>query len=98
MPDDVAFIRLRTDGCAFIVSEPNSAAAGSCGAPRQADSAYCPGHHARCHLPAGSLAELRQLREIEAMAEAVGGRLGREARSPPEPLLRRLIRLERRFS
>jgi hypothetical protein len=85
-------------GCAFILeggadaSEP-----GVCQARRRPGSAYCPAHHALCHLPSGSAAERWQLREIEALAAAVGGRQGRPARTPPPALLRRLERLERAF-
>jgi hypothetical protein len=55
-------------------------------------------HHALCHISAGSRAEDRVLAEAEALAQAVGGRLGAPAREPPEPLLRRLDRISRRFS
>jgi Domain of unknown function (DUF6456) len=87
-------------GCAFVLD----AAAGSsiatrlCGAPRRPGSAYCPEHHAQCHLAAGSGEERRQLREIEALATAVGGKRGRAARQPPGPLLRRLDRAARAAS
>src|SRR5438128_4368285 len=85
-------------GCAFVVDgEPGPGGAGFCNAPRRAGSAYCPRHHALCHLPNGSAAERRQLREIDALAEAVGGRQGRETRRPPDRLLRRLDRIAREF-
>jgi hypothetical protein len=83
-------------GCAFVVDA--SGGATFCQAPRVAGSAYCPDHHAECHLPKGSTAEARQLREIEALAEAVGGRLGHAAPDPPDPLLRRLDRIARAYS
>ena len=84
-------------GCAFVLDDGLAGAAGVrfCDAPRQAGSAYCPQHHAHCHLPTGSAAEHRQIREIEALATAVGGRQGRPARQPPAPLLRRLARAAR---
>jgi hypothetical protein len=69
-----------------------------CGRPRRPDSSFCPTHHAICHVPAGSRAERRRLDEAEALAQAVGGRLGTPAREPPEPLLRRLDRISRLFS
>lgn len=92
---DAAAATDETDGgCAFLLdpAAPN-AAAGFCNAPRRPGSPYCPHHHARCHLPHGSRAERRKLREIETLAEAAGGRQGRRARHPPERLLRRLDRL-----
>src|SRR5260370_12483495 len=85
-------------GCAFVVADPGPRRANLCDAPRQVGSAYCPRHHALCHLPAGSAAERRQLREIEALAEAVGGRQGRAAPHPPDRLLRRLDGIARAFS
>jgi hypothetical protein len=87
-------------GCAFVLDD-NGVIPGrsrSCGAPLRAGSAYCETHHAICHLPAGSAAEKRQLREIAALAKAVGGKLGRPAAGPPPMLLRRLERIERAFS
>src|SRR5258707_14443675 len=67
-------------GCRFVIegANPGAGSIDFCNAPRGADSAYCPRHHALCHLPKGSAAEGRQLREIAALAEAVGGRMGRE--------------------
>src|SRR5579864_3963234 len=95
-------------GCAYLcdLGAPGGAPSGAlgaagaaaCGEPRLAASAYCPEHHALCHLAPGSAEEARRLREIEALAQAVGGRLGRDARSPPDALLRRWQRLERAFS
>ncbi|HVC56399.1 MAG TPA: hypothetical protein VND95_10610 [Stellaceae bacterium] len=84
-------------GCAFVLDNDATGAAGVrfCSAPRQPGSAYCPQHHAHCHLPTGSAAEHRQLIEIEALATAVGGKQGRAARQPPAPLLRRLARAAR---
>jgi hypothetical protein len=84
-------------GCAFIL-DGGAAGLRVCRVPCRPGSPYCREHHALCHLPPGSTAERRQLREIEALADAVGGRQGRPARSPPAALLRRLTRLERIFS
>jgi len=81
------------EGCAFILTE-----AGCCGAPRRPGSSYCQEHHALCHLVEGSRRERRRLREAEALASAVGGRQGRPARLPPDPLLRRLENIARGFS
>jgi hypothetical protein len=84
-------------GCAFIYDTPGEAPSmtGACGAPRRAGSAYCPTHHALCYLPAASQAERRQLQEIEALADAVGGKTGRPGRHPPPRFLRRLGRIAR---
>jgi hypothetical protein len=85
--------------CAFVLdSADGQAGRVLCGASLQPGSAYCQPHHAICHLPAGSLAERRQLREIAALAKAVGGKQGRAASAPPPILLRRLKRIERAFS
>src|SRR6185437_4651367 len=80
-------------GCAYILDD-----AARCGATARAGSSYCAIHHAICHVPGGSPAERRALREGEALAKAVGGRAGRERRLPPDPLLKRLDRIARRFS
>jgi hypothetical protein len=84
-------------GCAFIVdgADPGPGRVNFCNAPRGSGSAYCLRHHALCHLTEGSAAEELQLSEIEALAEAVGGRMGREARHPPDHLLERLARIAR---
>jgi hypothetical protein len=87
-------------GCAFIIdsADPGPGRVNFCNAPRGSGSTYCLRHHALCHLTKGSAAEERQLREIEVLAEAVGGRQGIEARHPPERLLHRLDRIARAFS
>src|SRR5205814_7635933 len=82
-------------GCAFPLGANGAPLA--CGAPRRPGSSFCPEHHALCHLPPGGRAERRALAEEEALARAVGGRLGREAREPPDALLRRLDRISRLF-
>jgi hypothetical protein len=88
-------------GCAFVLEEGrgSGASAGNpfCNANCQAGSPYCPQHHRLCHLKSGSDAERRQLCEMEALAQAVGGRQGRPARSPPDGVLRHIERLERVF-
>jgi hypothetical protein len=87
-------------GCAFVIdgADPIPGRVNFCNAPRDPGSAYCRGHHALCHLAKQSAAERRGLIEIEALAEAVGGRQGRVARDPPPRLLRRLDRIARAFS
>ena len=85
------------DGCAFVLEGDSRATAGQvyCAAPRRPGSAYCHAHHALCYLPSESLAERRKLKEIEALAEAVGGRSGRPARRPPPRFLQRMDRVSR---
>ena len=84
--------------CAYIIDTVNGAANGAaearfCGAACSPRSAYCPEHHARCRLRGGSLAEERRLREIEALATAVGGKRARAAGQPSALTLRRLERV-----
>ena len=72
-------------GCAFVLawrtaSERDEPACRACAAP---GSAYCHAHHALCHLPPEASPNGASCREIEALAEAVGGRSGRPARHPP---------------
>lgn len=87
-------------GCAFVLDDDRGEAGGGgfCDAPRRQGSVYCEEHHSRCHLTGGSGAERQRLREIEALATAVGGRRGRQARRPPPYLLRRLDRIARTLS
>ena len=87
-------------GCAFVLDGSDRGTLGRtwCGGPRRPGSAYCQAHHALCHLPSGSPAERRKMREIEALAEAVGGRSGRPARRPPPRFLQRLERVSRAAS
>ncbi len=85
--------------CAYIVGY-RGAGHGSpvlCGAALRARSPYCPHHHALCHLRRGTAVETNRLREVEALAAAVGGRRGRDAERPPELFLRRLERAARHF-
>ena len=90
------------DACAYILDGPDNPTGdpgvASCGAPVQPGSAYCPYHHARCHLRRGSCAEQHQLWVIELLAAVAGGRRGRPAREPPPPVLRRLDRRSRAFA
>jgi hypothetical protein len=82
------------EGCAYIDGEPHEP---RCGAPVQRGSPYCPQHHALCHVPKVSPKARRQIREIEALAQAVGGRQGRPERLPPDRFLRRLERQAQLF-
>jgi hypothetical protein len=87
-------------GCSFVVdgSDAGPGSVNFCGTPREAGSVYCARHRAPCHLPKGSTAEGRELRVIDALADAVGGRQGREAQHPPDRLLRRLDRIAQAFA
>jgi hypothetical protein len=76
------------DGCAYIIEESGSHRI--CGAPRRPVSAYCPQHHALCHLAYGSAAEADRIREVEAIASAVGGRRSRNRGGPSRQFLKRL--------
>jgi len=80
-------------GCAYILDEGGVGRA--CGAPRLGASPYCATHHALCHVANGSPAEANRLREVEAIAKAVGGRRSREGGGPSRGFLRRLERVAR---
>jgi hypothetical protein len=89
--------RPNDSGCAF----PFENAGGEwrrCGAPRRPGSSYCAAHHLLCHIVAGSAAEARRLRQIEALADAVGGRQALRDNLPPQRFLDRLEQLARVFS
>jgi hypothetical protein len=91
----VPFNHGEDSGCAYPLAEGVPPA--SCGATRRPGSSFCAEHHALCHVSPGSWAEDRELAEEEALARAVGGRLGGDLRAPPEALLRRLDRISRLF-
>ena len=75
-------------GCAYIVDEPGGQRV--CAAMRQQYSSYCPRHHSLCHIACGSKAETDRLREVEALASAVGGRRARQRAEPTRQFLKRL--------
>jgi len=83
-------------GCAYIVDEPDGRRA--CGAMRQPHSSYCPYHHSLCHIACGSKAETDRLREVEALASAVGGRRARQRAEPTRQFLKRLEQAVRELS
>jgi hypothetical protein len=96
MPDGSrGFGRDIEDGCSFLIGD--GASAWACGVPRQSGSSFCSEHHALCHISPGSGRERQQIHEIEALANAVGGRRGHEAQQPPPRVFNRLLRVERRF-
>jgi hypothetical protein len=76
------------DGCAYLIGESGSHRI--CGAPRRPVSSYCPQHHALCHLANGSAAEADRIREVEAIASAVGGRRSRNCGGPSRQFIKRL--------
>ena len=75
-------------GCAYIVDE--SGGRRPCGGTRRPSSSYCPRHHSLCHIVCGSEAETDRLREVEALASAVGGRRARQRAEPTRQFLKRL--------
>ncbi|HTW52065.1 MAG TPA: hypothetical protein VME45_09245 [Stellaceae bacterium] len=81
------------EGCAFILDDD-----AKCGAWRREGSPYCGHHHALCHVSEDSRGGRRRLKEAEALASAVGGRTGKPARLPPDPVLRRLENVARGFA
>jgi hypothetical protein len=86
------------EGCAYLLASNHQiGSAQRCGAAQQSGSPYCPRHHALCHLPHGSRAERVRLREVKALAEAVGGRRGRGGGGPSRNFLDRLEQTVREF-
>lgn len=69
-----------------------------CGEVSQARSSYCPRHHALCHLAEGSRGAVRRLREIEVLANVVGGRSDGRADEPSAHFIARLERALRGFA
>lgn len=84
------------DGCAYILDEANGRRV--CGTPRRQASSYCPRHHAICYISSGTNAEVERLREVEALASAVGGRRARRQAEPSRMFLKRLEQAVRSFS
>jgi hypothetical protein len=82
--------RDRDLGCAYPMS--GNADRRFCDTPRRAGSPYCPDHHALCHVQSGTNEETRRLREVEALANAVGGRRARDGAAPTRRFLKRLER------
>lgn len=83
-------------GCCYILDGDGRRR--FCGSERRLGSSYCPEHHALCHLAGGTRAEARRLREVEALASAVGGRRGSSGPEPPRNFLRKLEQAIRAFS
>jgi len=83
-------------GCAYILAEGDRPPI--CGAPCREASSYCSEHHVLCHVAYGSAAEADRLREVEAIAKAIGGRRGRGGDGPSRRFIRRVERVARRLS
>jgi hypothetical protein len=75
-------------GCAYVLDELEGVRV--CGAVPQRASSYCPYHHALCYIVSGSKAEVDRLREVEALATAVGGRRASQRAGPSRKFLKRL--------
>lgn len=77
------------EGCQYMLDSPGE---GMCGAQCEARSSYCPEHYAICHLPVGSAAERRKLREFKA--NGIFGELTkRMLRAPTDADIKNLERL-----
>jgi hypothetical protein len=98
LPASLATMAAADRGCAYILDPEERGGRRRCAAPRQRGSSYCSYHHARCHLVPGSAAEAARFREIELLAETVGGRRAPKATRPPARFLDRLEALSRNFS
>jgi hypothetical protein len=85
----------RDPGCAYLLGE--NAERRRCDAPRRPGSPYCLDHHSLCHVRCGTTEEVERLREVEALANAVGGRKGGNAGGPSRRFLRRLEHAVRDF-
>ena len=83
-------------GCAYLLDEGEGRHC--CGERLRPGSSYCPQHHALCHLACGTIEEARILREVEALARAVGGRRAADGGGPSHRFLRRLEQAARIFS
>jgi len=81
--------------CAFVIGE--GGARRTCGRVVRAGSAYCPDHHALCHIKGGTSEEISRLLEVELLANAVGGRRGGGG-EPTRRFLRRVENAVRTFS
>jgi hypothetical protein len=81
-------------GCVFMLDDGQNRR--FCGAAQRRGSSYCPQHHTLCHVACGTAAEAQRLREVEALARAVGGRRARGA-GPSRRFINRLEQAVRVF-
>jgi hypothetical protein len=86
-------------GCSFILDEDGAGPAGPayCGRLRRPGSDYCEAHHVLCHLRRGGRAETMKGFTMEALAEAVGGRVARPGPAPPPAWFSRVEAAARPF-
>jgi len=82
-------------GCTFMIEDDQSRR--FCGETLRRGSSYCPQHHALCHVACGTAAEAQRLREVEALARAVGGRRGPGGAGPSRRFIHRLEQAVRVF-
>jgi hypothetical protein len=75
-------------GCGYVIDDAGGRRI--CGVPRGRSSSYCPYHHSLCYIVTGTKAETKRLREMEALASAVGGRRAQQAPGPSRRFLERL--------
>ena len=91
LPDD----RHTGSGCVFILDDGRSRR--FCGEIPRRGSSYCPQHHTLCHVGCGTTAEAQRLREVEALARAVGGRRAPIGTGPSRRFINRLEQAMRSF-
>jgi len=82
-------------GCVFILDDGRSRR--FCGEVRRRGSSYCPSHHTLCHVGCGTTAEAQRLREVEALARAVGGRRSPSGTGPSRRFINRMEQALRNF-
>lgn len=82
-------------GCVFILDDGGDRR--FCGEAQRQGSSYCPQHHTLCHVACGTTAEAQRLREVEALAHAVGGRRAPSGAGPSRRFINRLEQAVRTF-
>lgn len=84
------------ESCCYLLGDEEGRR--HCATERRPGSSYCPEHHALCHIAGGTSAEVRRLREVEALATAVGGRRGNDGAGPSRRFLKKLEQAVQPFS
>ncbi len=74
--------------CAYILG--NGRGRHFCGEAPRRGSPYCAQHHTLCHVAGGTTAEAQRLREVEALARAVGGRRASGGTGPSRQFINRM--------